>query len=194
MRKGSWEQPGRKSLPESAGDDYSSTKDRHVGVRERNGHHESQNSLDNRHRGDDASLTGGLYEYRPLNAGASEYDTEYSKRRQLSKEALQREDPDALTLPYTTSASEFLYGQTVVTAALRARRRQLYKLYMVGHAPGRKPDQSYVEIEGMAHKAGIPIQKVQARLRRVLDKISEGRPHNVRLQLLKLLPDQSTIC
>ena len=190
VRKRPWEERGRETLSEeSAGEDYFSTQNPHVGSRERNGHHDSESSIDDRNRGDDASFSGGLY--HPLINRTSENDMQYSKKEIISKEVLRREDPDALTLRYTTSASEFLYGQTVVTAALMARRRKLYKLYMVGKPLSQNGrDQELGEIEAMAHKAGVPIKRVPARRRPILDKISEGRPHNVRFQHLNFLPGQ----
>ena len=89
-------------------------------------------------------------------------------------------DPDPLVLPYTTPASEFLYGRGVVTAALRAGRRKLYKLYIY-QSQGRKNEEGDMQMRKMAVNLGVPVEKIGAERYRILDKMSEGRPHNVSL-------------
>jgi len=79
-----------------------------------------------------------------------------------------------VSVPYTTAASVFLYGSNVVLAALRARSRKLYYLYV--HSRAFTREESAREIMALARKAGISIEE-NADVR-LLDKMSEGRPHN----------------
>lgn len=91
--------------------------------------------------------------------------------------------PVPLSIPYTTAASQFLYGRSVVEAALRSARRQLYKLYVYGGANrstgGAAQDQHAGRtIEHLAQRRGLNVQIVDERWQRLLDKMSKGRPHN----------------
>ncbi|KAF7905115.1 uncharacterized protein EAF01_005636 [Botrytis porri] len=86
-----------------------------------------------------------------------------------------------ITIPYTTPASEFLYGTSVVEAALNARRkrsRKLYKLYIL-----KGEDRQNAERDGaiakLAQKKGVEVAIVRGHdWLRTLDKMSQGRPHN----------------
>jgi hypothetical protein len=100
-----------------------------------------------------------------------------------------RKDP--LSVPYTTSASQFLYGASVVMAALRWARRKLYKLYIAKqehvHAPTpstktQQQDHSLARRTWVVERArdiGVPIVALDRDGQRLLDKLSNGRPHNV---------------
>ena len=90
---------------------------------------------------------------------------------------IRQQDSEPLVLPYTTPASEFLYGHGVVTAALRARRRKFYKMYIY-QSQGRKNEKD-TQMREMAVDGGVPVEKVRAERYRLLDRMSEGRPHNV---------------
>ncbi|ESZ92581.1 hypothetical protein SBOR_7041 [Sclerotinia borealis F-4128] len=86
-----------------------------------------------------------------------------------------------VTIPYTTPASEFLYGTSVVEAALHAqnrRGRKLYKLYIL-----KGEDRQNAERDGvlarLAQKKGVEVTTVRGYdWLRTLDKMSQGRPHN----------------
>ena len=91
------------------------------------------------------------------------------------------EDVEPLRLPYTTPASEFLYGRSVVAAALRARRRKFYKLYIY-QSPKREADKNDLEMRKMALDQAVPVERVSFDKLQMLDRMSEGRPHNVSLQ------------
>ena len=91
----------------------------------------------------------------------------------------QQQDPSPVTLPYATAASEFLYGQGVVTAALRAQRRHFHRLYMFSQSRGRGYSTKDKEMEALAQKLDVPVEKIGPERYRMLDKMSEGRPHNV---------------
>jgi 21S rRNA (GM2251-2'-O)-methyltransferase len=85
-----------------------------------------------------------------------------------------------LSIPYTTPASEFLYGTSVVEAALSSRRmprRKLYKLYIYT-GENREDVERDVAIEKLAKKNGVDIMRVNGDWLRLLDKMSGGRPHN----------------
>ncbi|KAK5120680.1 hypothetical protein LTR85_006038 [Meristemomyces frigidus] len=89
-----------------------------------------------------------------------------------------------LSVPYTTSASEFLYGFNVVLAALRAQRRKLYRLYLSPRAYNRETGNAQ-QIIDLARRAGIAVD-ADANVR-LLDKMSDNRPHNgVLLEASKL--------
>ena len=83
-----------------------------------------------------------------------------------------------LTIPYTTSASEFLYGTSAVKAALEARRRKCYKLYIyVGD--NRETSEQDIAIRRLALRNEVVVERIKSDKLRLMDKMSEGRPHNV---------------
>ena len=86
-----------------------------------------------------------------------------------------------LSIPYTTPASEFLYGTSVVTSALLASRRKLYKLYIYDGDNREVRDQDK-RIQKLAMERNVIVEKVQGSWLRLMDRTSTGRPHNVRLQ------------
>ena len=87
-----------------------------------------------------------------------------------------------VSIPYTTPASDFLYGTSVVEAALsssRVPRRKHYKLYIYN---GENREGSSVErdasLERLAKKNGVDVVRVSSDWLRIMDKMSGGRPHN----------------
>ncbi|KLJ13813.1 hypothetical protein EMPG_11267 [Blastomyces silverae] len=90
------------------------------------------------------------------------------------------------TIPYTTAASEFIYGTSAVLAALRCGRRKLYKLYIhdapdkvslrLGRKQPRDPMLDTIIKFGLA--AGAHVKQVAGNWPKLLDKMSGGRPHN----------------
>ncbi|KAK5722182.1 hypothetical protein LTR17_014374 [Elasticomyces elasticus] len=89
-------------------------------------------------------------------------------------EEVEEEDAHPVSVPYTTAASEFLYGTNVVLAALRAKRRKLYRLHI--HPRLFNREGASRDIEALADRAGVKIER-NADLR-LLDKMSDSRPHN----------------
>ena len=83
-----------------------------------------------------------------------------------------------LTVPYTTPASEFLYGTSVVNAALRYSHRIFYKLYIYS-APERVITFQDNSMRKLAESKGVEVIQVKGEWLRMLDKMSMGRPHNV---------------
>lgn len=84
-----------------------------------------------------------------------------------------------ISIPYTTAASEFLYGTSVVEAALRSTRRQLYKLYAMkkGGSTDRAASSHRAKLINLAAKRGISVELLEDQTT-LLDKMSQGRPHN----------------
>lgn len=77
-------------------------------------------------------------------------------------------------LPYSTAASEFLYGHSSVVAALKANRRKLYKLYV--HTRGSSRDGLMARVRAL--KLFHITEEVGDEHLRAMDKASSGRPHN----------------
>lgn len=89
-----------------------------------------------------------------------------------------------LSIPYTTPASEFLYGTSVIEAALTSKanpKRKLYKLYIYsGENRGSDSDSANrdKEFARLARRQGVPVEFVKGDWLRMMDKMSAGRPHN----------------
>lgn len=81
------------------------------------------------------------------------------------------------SMPYTTAASQFLYGTSTVQAALEANRRQLYILYMYQGKNRRSGDKDDYLTE-LAWKRGVKVEYVDESGLAILNKMSESRPHN----------------
>ena len=90
----------------------------------------------------------------------------------------QRDVAPPLTIPYTTSASEFLYGTSVVKAALEAKRRKLYKLYNYAGDNRESLEQDLV-IRKLALRSEVVVERLKGNGLRLMDRMSGGRPHNV---------------
>ncbi|OTA95099.1 hypothetical protein M434DRAFT_394154 [Hypoxylon sp. CO27-5] len=97
---------------------------------------------------------------------------------QISSRRVSSRDHGPVRIHRTTAASQFLYGQSVVEAALKETTRKLYKLYL--YCGENRRDASRVTgLERKAEKAGVPVTKVMdSDGLRMMDKMSEGRPHN----------------
>lgn len=83
-----------------------------------------------------------------------------------------------LSIPYTTPASEFLYGTSVIFAALTAMRRKMYKLYVYS-GENREVGVTQSSIQDLARDRKVEVIKVDANGLRMMDKLSTGRAHNV---------------
>lgn len=90
-----------------------------------------------------------------------------------------RNHDEPVSIPYTTAASEFLYGYNPICAALKAQRRQLYKIYLHPRVASRDGDTGVDSIRQLAEVANVEIKDVDDSWLRVMDKMSDGRPHNV---------------
>ena len=97
--------------------------------------------------------------------------------RRASGKTYQSRDHYPISIPYTTAASQFLYGKSVVQAALTAKQRKLYKLYLYKGENRLNIDQDEA-IARLAKKRGVEIVYVGPEGLRLLDKMSQSRPHN----------------
>jgi 21S rRNA (GM2251-2'-O)-methyltransferase len=89
-----------------------------------------------------------------------------------STQGMTERGPDSL--PYSTAASEFIYGFSSVVAAMRAKRRKIYTIYV--HSRGASRDNLLTRIRALKL---FPItQEVGDEYLRAMDKASSGRPHN----------------
>lgn len=107
----------------------------------------------------------------------SENRTEYRDRGNTRNDAGRDSEgfrPESL--PFTTAASEFLYGYSVVLAAITAGRRKLYNLYL--HERGLHHE-NIKFLLSRARIHGIKIHEVGDNYLPLMDKASSGRPHNV---------------
>ncbi|KAK4463968.1 hypothetical protein QBC42DRAFT_221597 [Cladorrhinum samala] len=85
---------------------------------------------------------------------------------------------DPISIPYTTAASQFLYGKSVVEAALTSARRKLYKLYIHNGASRENVDDNKL-IRSLAARRGVEVVTLRSEDDvRLLDKLSKSRPHN----------------
>ncbi|OQN96702.1 hypothetical protein B0A48_17126 [Cryoendolithus antarcticus] len=106
-------------------------------------------------------------------------DTRTSKFAPRGSEELADNDIP-VSVPYTTASSQFLYGYNAVLAALRAKRRKLYQLHLrdsrhIGDAD-QDPSADPALLASLARRADIKVSHSASA--RMLDKISQNRPHN----------------
>lgn len=94
-------------------------------------------------------------------------------RRRPSEER----DDGPIRIHHTTAASQFLYGRSVVEAALKNSRRQLYRMYIYNGEDRQNLSQD-ANLENLARQKEIKIVKVGRDGIRMMDKMSGGRPHN----------------
>lgn len=94
-----------------------------------------------------------------------------------AEQSIQRDLNIPLSIPYTTPASEFLYGTSAITAALLSSRRKLYKLYVYA-GDNREDPQQDIKIRQLALKRGVVVERVKEDGLRLMSKMSAGRPHN----------------
>lgn len=121
-----------------------------------------------------------------------QYERDHDQSRRSRINGRQQFDRDAdvigehrvpLQIPYTTPASEFLYGTSVVVAALRSARRKLYKLYIYDGENREHRDQDS-QIRKLAKSQNLTVKQGKGEWLRLMDKMSQGRPHNVCINVL----------
>ncbi|KAL8804703.1 MAG: hypothetical protein Q9182_002395 [Xanthomendoza sp. 2 TL-2023] len=115
------------------------------------------------------------------------HSTEQSEN--VSDERTQRKSHAPLSIPYTTPASEFLYGHSVVTMALRASRRIFYKLYLYNGDTAEVRGQDK-QVRKLALAANVEVTRVGNDWIKLMDKMSGGRPHNGYILEASPLPKQ----
>lgn len=97
------------------------------------------------------------------------------------------------SIPYTTPSSEFLYGANAVEAALRCTRRRLYKLYIY-QAAGEELSPQKIALRKLALSKGVQVKMAFGGWDKLLDRATDGRPHNgcvLEASPLPLLPVKS---
>ncbi|KAF2706481.1 alpha/beta knot [Pleomassaria siparia CBS 279.74] len=120
---------------------------------------------------------------RAANSEKREWDSSTARGTQSTHRLRQTDSEDSRpeysssleALPYTTAASEFLYGYSSVLAAIKANRRKLYTLYI--HTRGA----NHPRVEALLARARsikLNIRDVDDKYMRAMDKASSGRPHN----------------
>ncbi|KPI44244.1 rRNA methyltransferase 1, mitochondrial [Cyphellophora attinorum] len=81
------------------------------------------------------------------------------------------------SIPYTTASSEFIYGSSAVNAAIRARRRKCYKLYV--HRSRHEAEDPGSAMLRRAKAAGIPVVSTSGPdWKAAFDRMTQKRPHN----------------
>ncbi|KAH8768085.1 hypothetical protein F5883DRAFT_418512 [Diaporthe sp. PMI_573] len=90
-----------------------------------------------------------------------------------------RRDDGPVSVPYTTAASQFLYGTSAVEAALKAGRRKMYKLYIYrGKGRGSRALEKDRVLGDLARSRGIRVEYLEEASLPMLNKMSDSRPHN----------------
>ena len=120
----------------------------------------------------------GVSEYEGLSRNREGIDHDQPRRLERGPRSPPR-TVVPMNVTYTTPASEFLYGTSSVKAALASRRRQFYKLYICGGEDRVNPQQDDA-LERFAERYGVPTLRVTQEWSPLMDKMSSGRPHNVR--------------
>ncbi|WEW57619.1 RNA methyltransferase [Emydomyces testavorans] len=94
------------------------------------------------------------------------------------------------SVPYTTAASEFVYGYSAVRAAIRCGRRKIYTLYIFDADPESKrwAEPEINSLQKFAAAAGARVKLVSGTWAKMLDKMTDGRPHNGFLVEVSPLP------
>lgn len=89
-----------------------------------------------------------------------------------------RRDEGPIRIHHTTAASQFLYGRSVVEAALKHSRRQLYRFYVYSGEDRQtlSQDEGLLRLAKSREIECVTVQGQQGL--RMLDKMSAGRPHN----------------
>ncbi|KAJ8120353.1 hypothetical protein ONZ43_g2919 [Nemania bipapillata] len=100
-------------------------------------------------------------------------DERFPRREQASRST----DDGPIRIHHTTAASQFLYGRSVVEAALKDSRRQLYNLYIYSGDDRQNVSQDDLLIRLAQHRS-VNIKRLSNDGLRTMDKMSGGRPHN----------------
>ncbi|KAL4932748.1 uncharacterized protein BDV17DRAFT_253645 [Aspergillus undulatus] len=122
----------------------------------------------------------------PRHPKSSQETSELSQRPNREEKAPRKQKSERVrehvkvpdTIPYTTPASEFIYGTSAVEAALRCTQRQLYKLYLYQSAEDQELGLDKAVLRKLALAKNVKVKMAFAEWDRLLDKMSTGRPHN----------------
>lgn len=81
------------------------------------------------------------------------------------------------TIPYSSPASEFIYGTNAVEAAVRCGRRRMHVLYIY-QAIDEELSPVKISLRKLAMSMGVRVKMAFGRWSELLDRMSGGRPHN----------------
>ncbi|MCJ1282752.1 hypothetical protein MMC26_002077 [Xylographa opegraphella] len=123
------------------------------------------------------SQSQSAVDYRPLSPYSSQNHDFDPDLRQPDPPTLSLPKDGPLSIPYTTPASEFLYGTSVVLAALTSHLRKLYKLYIYS-GTHREAATTDARVQKLALVRNVQLVRVKHDFLRLMDKMSGGRPHN----------------
>lgn len=94
-----------------------------------------------------------------------------------NKEKVKKKYEPPLSIPYTTAASQFLYGTSTVEAALATSRRKLYKLYIYQGGNRMRQDKDNF-LADLARRKCVQVEFIDETRLSLLNKMSGSRPHN----------------
>jgi hypothetical protein len=105
-------------------------------------------------------------------------------KHQANHESYEDSYKGPVSVPYTTAASEFLYGYSVIYAALKANRRKLYTLYLHKRSNSRDRDlenrgEETQGIRELAEERQVKVVEADDKWLPVMDRMADNRPHNV---------------
>ncbi|KAG6358682.1 hypothetical protein INS49_012200 [Diaporthe citri] len=104
-----------------------------------------------------------------------------------------RRNDGPVSIPYTTAASQFLYGTSAVEAALKSGRRKMYKLYIYrGKGRSTRAAEKDRLLADLARDQGIRVEYLEEASLPMLNKMSESRPHNGHVLEASPLPQLPT--
>lgn len=95
-----------------------------------------------------------------------------------SSMAMTRHAGVPLSIPRNSAASEFIFGTSAVKAALQAGNRKLYQLYIYQGSSGTEQRERDEVFFKLAHKHDLNVKRLGANEVALLNKMSQGRPHN----------------
>lgn len=114
-----------------------------------------------------------------LNSERTRYSDRPSDDADDPKAWKPRRSDGPVSVPYTTAASQFLYGTSAVEAALKAGRRKMYKLYIYkGKGRSTRALEKDRTLAELARDRGIRVEYLEEASLPMLNKMSESRPHN----------------
>lgn len=108
--------------------------------------------------------------------GGTRSDEVGEKTTDTGEKKKKKYEPPA-AIPYTTAASQFIYGTSTVEAALKAGRRKMYKLYIY-KGMNRRTQVKDDTLANMAKRKGIEVETVDEKSLPMMNKMSGNRPHN----------------
>lgn len=107
-------------------------------------------------------------------------DEGQTRQKELRRSGFARRtgaDQQPISIPHTTAASQYLYGKSVVEAAMLTKKRQLYKLYIYAGANRENPEEIAL-MESLAKRRRLAVEYLSEDRLPLLNKLAGDRPHN----------------